>query len=398
MGPPRGKGLNMQNSFSVKLQTVCSGYDRKTCWVQTRAGVIPPGQAVITAQKLRLTGSDIFYAIHSMHSTDAGATWSDPVQQDAFAPRPREDGSYFYVSDFWPKWHAASHSMLGTGHTPLYRDDELVAESYPRSPAYSVYDATAHTWKTWRVLDLPEDVFFNTGAGCAQRVDLANGDVLLPIYGRSEEATRDPWHACCSVAVVRCAFDGDTLSYLAHGTTLSVPEPRGLCEPSLAQYDGRFFLTLRNDVRGYVTSSTDGLVFHEPRPWTFDDGQDLGNYNTQQHWITHETGLYLVYTRRDANNDHVFRHRAPLFMARVDPDTLQVMRASERVVVPERGARLGNFGTTQVSPTEAWVVVSEWMQTTPPNPFDSTVCEKYGSDNSIFISRITWPAGDSPTG
>ncbi|MDQ3624385.1 MAG: hypothetical protein M3463_18145 [Verrucomicrobiota bacterium] len=47
---------------------------------------------------------------------------------------------------------------------------------------------------------------------------------------------------------------------------------------------------------------------------------------------------------RGANNDHIVRHRAPLFMARVDTDKLHVIRSSEKIVVPERGAEMGNFG------------------------------------------------------
>lgn len=98
----------------------------------------------------------------------------------------------------------------------------------------------------------------------------------------------------------------------------------------------------------------------------WDDGADLGNYNTQQHWVTHSNGLFLVYTRKGAHNDHVFRHRAPLFIAQVDPEKLCVVRSTERVLVPERGARLGNFGVAEVSENETWVTVAEWMQTWGP--------------------------------
>ena len=115
----------------------------------------------------------------------------------------------------------------------------------------------------------------------------------------------------------------------------------------------------------------------------------MGNYNTQQHWVTHSQGLFLVYTRKGANNDHVFRHRAPLFIARVDPETLRVIRSTERVLVPERGARLGNFAVTEVSERETWVTVAEWMQTWGPNiviPPDN----KYGADNSVYVARIVW--------
>ena len=139
---------------------------------------------------------------------------------------------------------------------------------------------------------------------------------------------------------------------------------------------------MRNDEKGYVSVSDDGLNYSEPIVWKFDDGKELGNYNTQQHWVTHSDGLYLVYTRRGANNDHVFRHRAPLFMAQVDPETLQVKRKTERIIVPEKGARMGNFAVVNLSPSETWVTVAEWMQ-----PIG---IEKYGSNNRIYTARIKW--------
>jgi len=37
-------------------------------------------------------------------------------------------------------------------------------------------------------------------------------------------------------------------------------------------------------------------------PWSFHDGAELGSYNTMQHWATHSDGLFLVYTRRDADD------------------------------------------------------------------------------------------------
>lgn len=124
-----------------------------------------------------------------------------------------------------------------------------------------------------------------------------------------------------------------------------------------------------------MTSGTDGLHFDEPRKWTFYDGTELGSYNTQQHWVTHGDDLYLAYTRRGANNDHVFRHRAPLFMAEVDKERLSIIRNTEKILAPNRGARLGNFGVTEVNDKETWVTVAEWMQ-----PMG---VEKYGSDNSV---------------
>ena len=57
-----------------------------------------------------------------------------------------------------------------------------------------------------------------------------------------------------------------TLRYLRHGTELDLADERGLVEPSLVVFAGRYYLTLRNDARGYVTASDDGLHFGDLKP------------------------------------------------------------------------------------------------------------------------------------
>ena len=300
--------------YDIELTTVTSGYDRKTCWVHARAGVIPPSTAVLTTQKLRLTGSDIFYALHSTRSDDLGRTWSPLVKQDTLDRRPIGDNIEAVPCDFTPAWHAATGKLLGTGHTALYTDDELVERPYPQQTYITRFTTRRPiAGLSGNSLVMPDaDRFFNAGAGCTQRVDLPNGDILLPIYYLGPGSSDGDPSSMYRATVVRCGFDGTNLSYLEHGDELCAPQPRGFCEPSLTAFAGRFFLTLRNDVRGYVTRGDDGLHFAPPQPWTFDDGEELGNYNTQQHWLAHSDALFLVYTRRGANNDHIFRHRAPL--------------------------------------------------------------------------------------
>ena len=59
---------------------------------------------------------------------------------------------------------------------------------------------------------------------------------------------------------------------------------------------------------------------------------------------------------------------------------MRLIRESEMVIVPERGARLGNFGVASYKDGKAVAMAAEWMQ---PHG-----CEAYGSDNAIFISII----------
>jgi len=381
--------------YEVRLEAISEGYDRETEWFQPRIGVIPPSTAVLTMTRARLWGSDIFTAVREFRSEDLGGTWQGPVVHDTLDRRVLPDGSEVCPCDLTPAWHAETGVLLMTGHTATYHGGDrggLIADnSHPRDIVYSVYDAAAQTWSPWRILEPPDrEHFFWTSAGCSQRVDLPGGDVLLPVSLMPREAVGDNfWKGCFATTVLRCGFDGDTLTYLEHGDEMSVPEPRGLYEPSLTQFGGRFYLTLRNDLRGYVTAG-DGLHFEEPRPWLFDDGEELGSYNTQQHWVTHSAGLFLTYTRRGAGNDEIIRHRAPLFIARVDPERLVVLRETERELVPNYGAQLGNFGVVNASPDETWVVTSEGMHGDAREPMNLELTESRGANNRVWLARLIW--------
>lgn len=137
---------------------------------------------------------------------------------------------------------------------------------------------------------------------------------------------------------------------------------------------------MRADDGAYVASSSDGINYSEHIPWTFDDGRELGSYNTQQHWATIGGKLYLIYTRRGADNDHIMRHRAPLFIAQVDPEKLNVIRSTEQNIVPENDATLGNSGVCQIDDNESWVTVAEGRV---------IYGRRKGENNKVFLVRLT---------
>ncbi len=380
-------------AYDLTLDTVVQFWDGTYDWAQVWAGAIPgagkDGQpaVVVTAQKENNKSDDYYYGVHTFRSDDMGGTWGAAEPHPELEPKTNADGTILGLCDFVSGWHAPTGKLLITGHTVRYANGRLAPTPYARSTAYAAYDPKTNRWTPWRQLELPDtDKFYNAGSGMCQRVTESDGTLLLPIYYKSKSEDR---RECYSVTVLRCAFDGEILRYLEHGDELTHEVPRGLCEPSLTKFQGQYFLTLRNDVKGYVTSGTDGLHFEAMRPWTFDDGADLGSYNTMQHWVTHSSGLFLVYTRRGAGNDHVIRNRAPLFMAQVDPKRLCVLRATERILVPDRGASLGNFGVTTISERETWVTVNECMY--------SPECQKRGSDGSVFAAHIRWST-PNPTG
>ncbi len=386
--------------YEVDLIVAREGFDGRMCWVHARAGAIPSGngkppEVVMTMQKLDISGSDIFYALNEMRTSDGGESWTVPQEHKSFSRVPfswrGNEDLEITVCDFWPRWHQQSKKLIGIGHTVVYEENH-VKPVRSRGAAYAIYDPENHNWSVWRTIELPDEPKFeNAGAGCAQRYDLPNGDLLIPFYFKEPVGTQ------YSTTVMRARYRMCEVQYVEHGSELTVQVKRGLYEPSITKHGDRFYLTMRNDDHGYVSVSDDGLAFSEPKPWTFDDGTDLGNYNTQQHWVSHSDALFLVYTRRGANNDHVTRHRAPLFIARVDPSALQVIRASEQILVPEYGARLGNFGVTEISESETWVTVTEWMQssskekrTTERVDRDSVRLRERGANNRIWVAKLKW--------
>lgn len=372
--------LQAKPAYKIQLDVISSGYNGTENWFHPHAGIIPKkgmNEVVLTMQKWLISRSDVFFALSHLKSTDLGKTWSDPIEEPQTLGRvPMGNGLEMGLSDFSPKWHHKSKKLLGTGHTVPYRDNHLV-QNEKRYTAWSVYDAKENRWSAWTPLKMPDTgMFYNAGAGSTQRVDLPNGDVLLPIYFKSKDANE------YSATVLHCKFDGKALVYKAHGDVLSHPAGRGFPEPSLTFYKRHFYLTLRNDSAAYVAVSKDGLHFSKPKVWRFDDGKDLGSYNTQQHWVTHSEGLFLVYTRRGTDNNNVIRHRAPLFIAQVDPEKLVVIRKTERILVPNKGAQLGNFGVVNVNENETWVTTSEGMSEREPT--------KYGADGRVYAAKIIW--------
>ncbi|GAA4438696.1 hypothetical protein GCM10023091_19610 [Ravibacter arvi] len=366
-------------AYEIAADVVSSGYDGSMCWFHPRAGLVrgKTPRMVLTMQKWLVERSDVFYPLSHIRTADSGKTWTAPVENTQTLGRRKEPeaGMEVGVSDFTPKWHERSGKLLGTGHTVRYKDNHLAVNA-TRSTIWSVYDPVMDQWSDWKTLAMPADSnFYSEGAGSTQRYDLPNGDILLPTYFKRKSS---PLY---SVTVLKCRFDGNELKYVGRGNTLTYPTGRGYFEPSLTRFGKRFFMTIRNNDSAYVAVSRDGLHFEEPVRWRFDDGEDLGSYNTQQHWVTHSDGLFLVYTRRSELGENVPRHRAPLFIAQVDPERLVVIRSTEKILVPNKGAQLGNFGVVNVSENETWVTTSEGMSKTAAN---------FGADNRLYVVRLKW--------
>ncbi len=350
------------------MYSIRHGYDKKKCLVHARC-CYTMDLMVATAQYLNVAGCDLFSGIRMSVSTDDGNTWSEFEVQKGL--QPIEDGKYVTVGcDATPMYHKKTDNIILLGQTAEYEKGTLHPSGRKRNTFYSVFDKEKKEFRQMKFLEMPKG-YDKCGNGSGQSVELENGELLIPVsYEKDNEQNMYSM-------VLRCSFDGENITVLEMGAPLTIHIERGLCEPSLVCHNGVYYMTLRNDECGLVAKSDDGLNYTDLQLWKWEDGSVLQNYNTQQHWMTMGDDLYLVYTRRGADNDHVFRHRAPLFAAKVE--NMRLVKDSEVVIVEQKGARLGNFGVTPYK-DGAIVMAAEWMQ--------PVGCEKYGSDNNIYVAKV----------
>lgn len=365
----------------IEGSIIWEGRTRGLTWFHPRACMFPDGggwSCLMACQDI--TGSDVFGQVHWSVSADDGHTWTAPEPIAALGRHDLPDGLQEGVCDVVPEYHPPTGTVLAIGHNVYYKDGVLTRPDTQRHPVYAVRRDGA--WGEARKLEW-DDALGSAmyTCGCAQRLTLDNGDLLIPLSfaPRGQEDRM--------VGSVRCRFDGETVEVLESGNELRKPVRRGLLEPSLARFDGRYWMTIRaEDDRGYLSVSEDGLDWPEATPWCWDDGEPLTLSTTQQRWVTHSDGLFLVYTRRAEHNVNVMRWRSPLWIARVDADRRCLIRATERTVLPLIGdgvngpdhvARMGNFHTVNASRAESWVTVGETL----PND---------GWAGNTLLARIRW--------
>jgi hypothetical protein len=366
-----GKIAGQPQIKMIKNEIILYGRKNNRAWFAPAVGVIPGNKKdlpQVFVSVLLLTGNDIgpqFY----LTTDDLGRTWSNPVLCQNWFKIPLAD-HVFESPGFGFLYHSGSERFIALGNTYFVQDagtdTNQKNERHYSSPelkgsiVYSLWNPLRKDFEPWERMKLPANLslsIFSHG----QFHEKEDGTILIPGYYRSLQKETDLLSAS-GVTVLRCRFNGSELQFIEHGSILSVEEARGLAEPSLIHFRDKYFMTVRHDLRGYVTESEDGLHFNELKTWCFDDGEELGNYNTQQKWLNHDDTLYLVYNRRSELNNGVFRSRAPLYMAQVDVKRLNVIRNTERIVFPEKGARMGNFNIANVADDQSWIITGEWLE------------------------------------
>ena len=370
--------------YTMYREILMEGFDGKTCRIAPLAFRTPDGRLHIAYTILLLSGSDVFRDRYVISSSDGGKTFSPP---QLFNGRPEscENGVHrvYALNAFY---HEKSGTNFAIGRMTSYADEHapiLTGRDMMRALC-GTFDAETMRFPSCEVL-IPPGTEEMDNLTFMEPLEEEDGTVLIPAYGRPGKRKQH------EVLVCRFAVEDGKLRFLERSPSVARPDlNRGLCEPRLTKLGGVYYLTLRSDEIGWLSKSEDGMHFTAPTEWRWDDGALLTSRNTQQAWLRHPDGLFLVYTRETPHNRHIFRRRAPLFMAQFDEERDCLVKDTEVVAVPEMGARLGNFSVTGIGDHEAWICVCEWMQTTGPDPFDHTVCTRYGANNRLWRTRIVW--------
>ena len=163
-----------------------SGTD-KWDWLQARTAHVP-GKASLSVTIMNQTLNrfthnygDIYQTISRNH----GVTWSAPAPVPSLHRARTADGYEVAPSDMWNQWHPKSGMVVAAGVSFHFADGRH-EHQLMRQVAYAVMDPNTQSWDSLQALELPEkdhdSQFLRApSAECSQRVDLPDGDVLLPV-------------------------------------------------------------------------------------------------------------------------------------------------------------------------------------------------------------------------
>lgn len=299
---------------------------------------------LITMQQF--LGSDHYACPLYSCAESLNGPWSPTAKIEAFESKTVIDGITEGIADPRPFNIPNSDKIIVFACNTYYSDKgalawdkekSALAKSLPQFPVYAVYSPD-NGWSERK--ELNSDLMKacpNARLACTQIAYTADNKFLLPAYFQSGQVKFNGYDSGrFSVCVIKSSLvDDNTLLVEDISNIMSLKVERGFCEPSLYQFNGIYYLTIRaEDGHGYWSCSKDPMNFPKPSPWQFDDGEYLAMSSTQQHWFQVQDKLYLAYTRNAGYNAEVIRFRTPLFAAEFDTDKQKLVRESEKVILP----------------------------------------------------------------
>jgi hypothetical protein len=282
----------------------------------------------------KILAMDNFSVPYYCFSKDGGKTWSTPLE---ITPLKQ----FAKCADFRPIVQVDDSKVGIIG---------IVKGESGYQSVYLFYDGK---WSS--VQYLPNQEAGDDRTAGAQCAIFNNNCVIIPSFHLNKNRK--------FVTVTRkYAINDNKLDFIASSNELTIDSGRGLYEPSVIDFNGKFYLTLRCDENcAFVTCSSDGLTWENPKKWYFSNGEILTTSPTQQHWMKLNGKIYLVYTRKDVDNSDCFRWRTPLFAAPVDVNNLTLNEKEEITILPriDYKNRPGLYGNFNVSNYKNIVYISD---------------------------------------
>ena len=343
--------------------------DRKQ-WFHPGFSPLQNGRTLLTKQEI--SGAD-YYGEPAFSISGCGMeNFSVPQKIPAFINRKRQEHLIEGVADIRPFDLGNGHTAV-LGCTTFYCDkgnaewERSAGKTVPQNEPVVCFLRPDGNWSELFYLDV-DGLTAGYRTACSQITATPDGCWIIPFYAEIPGKTCEIFgckSVCFCAITAKYRFDGEKFVFLEKGNVLENPVGRGFCEPSVMLSNREeYFLTLRaEDGHGYAAHSSDGLNWSTPVAWHWSDGSEIEMSSTQQHYVKLGNKIFLVYTRKDEGNQHIFRFRAPLFIAEADPFCGILKRETEQIVFDRQQkngeeAWFGNFHVTQLSGERAWIADS----------------------------------------
>ena len=325
----------------------------------------------------RIFSSDCYGACEFCESFDGGNSWSEARSVPGFESKVIAGGHIIGIADVRCFTFPDKRHVLFIGCTARYHNKRMCAFSdIVRGSYYTVYDSKEKKFYPVRMLS---NSHVEWRAACTQLCFTGEREFLLPIY-----FDINPSDSRFAVQVLKVSLsDSFEVASVTEGNSMTNAVGRGLIEPSIVNYENRFFLTIRaEDSNGYFAVSDNGLNFSTPQKWLFDDGSKLITSSTQQHWFWTGGKLHLAYTRKSCENAGVFRYRAPLWACEVivDGEKLQLKKSAETIILPmkKRNSDIGLYGNFHAAACGNNSIIS-----------DAHIFTDSGMQTGVCIAKVT---------
>ena len=285
---------------------------------------------------------------YMLYSPEGG--WSEAAVIPGMENVNMGNGLVQGVADIRP-FAAADGTVAVFGCSTVYFRNKIKSD-YMDIAQYSVYN-TYHPDKGWGKCG----VLSGVRTACTQAEFDNCGNWLIPCYFDKNLSDASANYV---VKVLKLHLEGEKFSVIGESNELEYNVERGFIEPSIIFFKGFFYMTIRaEDGFGYVSKTADPMHWDKPKVWKFDNSE-LRTSTTQQHFFKMKDRLFLCYTRKTRDNEHVFRYRAPLFAAEIDTEKCCLKKSTETTVFPlteyQKSTGLyGNFHTVSMPDGSVWL-------------------------------------------